>query len=76
MQKVLDFYNHALAMIPDEYRTVLAVVIVIVLVFSLIKFLRKNFVWIILFLLLLPAGYPAVRQIGTILWSWIQKIPK
>jgi len=76
MQKLLDIYNQGLALIPEQYRTVLAVIIIIVLVFSIIKFLRKNFIWIILFLLLLPAAYPAVKQIGSILWGWIQKIPK
>lgn len=76
MQKILDFYNQGLAMIPEKYRTILAVIVLIILVFSLIKFLRKNFIWIILFLLLLPAAYPAIKQISTIVWGWIQKIPK
>jgi len=76
MNKIIDIYNQGLALIPPQYRTILAVIVLIILVFSLIKFLRKNFIWIILFLLLLPAAYPAIKQIGAILWGWIQKIPK
>ena len=76
MQKVIDFYNQGLNMIPPQYRTILAVVVLIILVFSLIRFLKKNLIWLVVFILLLPAAYPAIKQISTIVWGWIQKIPK
>lgn len=76
MQKVIDFYNQGLNMIPSQYRTILAVVVLIILVFSLIRFLKKNLIWLVVFILLLPAAYPAIKQISTIVWGWIQKIPK
>jgi len=76
MQKILDLYNQGLNLIPAQYRTVLAIIILLILIFSIIKFLRKNFIWIILFLLLLPAAYPALKQVGSIVWGLIQKIPK
>jgi hypothetical protein len=76
MSKILDFYNQALNLIPPQYRTILAVIVLIILVFSLIRFLKKNLVWLVIFLLLLPAAYPAIKQVSAIVWGWIQKIPK
>ena len=76
MTQILDYYNKALELIPVAYRVPIAIIILIVLVFSLINFLRKNLIWIVLFILLLPAAWPALRQVGGSLWTLIQKIPK
>lgn len=76
MQTIIDYYNHALSLIPDVYRLPLSIIVIVILVFALIKFLRKNLIWIVIFLLLLPAAYPAVKQVGISLWDLIQKVPK
>ena len=76
MQTVINYYNQVLSLIPDAYRLPLSIIIVIILVFALIKFLRKNLIWIVLFLILLPAAYPAIRQIGISAWNLIQGAPK
>lgn len=76
MQNIIDFYNRGLNMIPPQYRTILAVIVLVILVISIIRFLKRNLVWLVIFILLLPAAYPAIKQIGSILWGWIQKIPK
>jgi len=76
MQTVINYYNQALQLIPEAYRLPLSIIVIVILVFALIKFLRKNLIWIVIFLLLLPAAYPAVKQVGISLWDLIQKIPK
>lgn len=76
MQTVIDYYNQALSLIPEAYRLPIAIIVLIVLVFSLIKFLKKNLVWIVIFIILLPAAYPAVRQVALSVWNLIQKAPK
>ena len=76
MQTIIDYYNQVLSLIPDAYRLPLSIIIIVILVLALVKFLRKNLIWIVLFLLLLPAAYPAIRQIGISVWGFIQKIPK
>jgi len=76
MQTIISYYNQALQLIPEAYRLPLSIIVIVILVFALIKFLRKNLIWIVIFLLLLPAAYPAVKQVGISLWDLIQKIPK
>ncbi len=73
MQSIFDYYNKILDLIPVEYRLPLAVLIIIFLFVSLLKFLKKNLVWFVAFLLLLPAAYPAGKQIWTIVGEWIKK---
>ncbi len=59
-----------------QYRVVIAVIVLIFLVYAIVNFFKKNWLWIIIFVLLLPAAYPALKQIGLALWQLIQKIPK
>lgn len=73
MQTVFDYYNKILNFIPIEYRLPLAVLILIFLFISLLKFLKKNLVWFVAFLILLPAAYPAGKQIWTIVGEWLKK---
>jgi hypothetical protein len=73
VQIIFDYYNKILDLIPAEYRLPLAILILIFLFFSLLKFLKKNLVWFVAFLLLLPAAYPAGKQIWNIVREWIKK---
>ncbi len=73
MEKILNYYNHFLNLIPVEYRLPLAVIIIAFLFISLLKFLRKHLIWFVVFLLLLPAAYPAGKQVWTIVEGWIKK---
>jgi hypothetical protein len=76
MDKILNLYNHGLELIPVTYRLPLAVLILVFLVFSLVSFFKKNLFWIVIFLILLPAAWPSLKQIGLSLVTLIQKIPK
>lgn len=76
MDKILEYYSKSLELIPATYRLPLAVLILVFLVFSLISFLKKHLLWIVIFLILLPAAWPSLKQIGLFLWQLVQKIPK
>ena len=61
--KIFDWYSKVFNFIPEKLRIILAIVIVAILVISIFKFLRKNFIWIIVIILLLPFTWPALKQI-------------
>lgn len=63
MDKILDLYNKGLELIPVAYRVPLAIIILIILVYSLINFLKKNLIWVVIFILLLPAAWPSIKQV-------------
>lgn len=76
VNKVLTYYESAMNAIPETVRFYLAVVILLILVISLIQFVKKNLFWIVIFIILAPAAWPALKQIGTAAYNLIQKIPK
>jgi len=76
MNQILNFYNRGLELIPVTYRLPLAVLILVFLIFALVNFFKKNIYWIVIFILLLPAAWPSLKQLGSTLWQLIQKIPK
>jgi len=76
MNQIFDYYTMLIDKIPIAWRYPIAVVIVIIIFFSLLKFIRKNLIWVVIFLLLLPAVYPALKTIWEGLTTLSQKIPK
>ena len=76
MNKVFDYYTALIDKIPIAWRYPVTIVVVVVILFSLLKFVRKNLVWFIIFLLLLPAVYPSLKTIWEGLTQLSQKIPK
>jgi len=73
MNYIFDYYNKFLNFVPVAYRLPLAVIILVFLFFALLKFLRKHLIWVVVFLLLLPAAYPAAKQVWSIVGAWIKK---
>jgi len=76
MSTIINYYNTLLELIPAAYRLPIAIIIIVFLVIALINFFKKNLIWIVLFIILLPAAWPAIRQIGVSIWELVQKIPK
>ncbi|PIT97150.1 hypothetical protein COT77_02995 [Candidatus Berkelbacteria bacterium CG10_big_fil_rev_8_21_14_0_10_41_12] len=76
IEKIMHYYDTAMNSIPENARFFLAVVIVIFLVVSLVQFLRKNLLWLVIFIILVPAAWPALKQIGLSIWHLFEKIPK
>jgi uncharacterized membrane protein YdbT with pleckstrin-like domain len=76
METIINYYNSILELIPAAYRLPISIIIIIFLVFALVNFFKKNLLWIILFILLLPAAWPAIKQIGFSIYELIQKVPK
>ena len=63
-QTIFGAYTSAFDAIPQNLRTVVAVIVVIILVGIFIGFVRKSLVWLLIFILLVPTAYPAIKQIG------------
>ncbi|MDH4358806.1 MAG: hypothetical protein OEV37_02580 [Candidatus Berkelbacteria bacterium] len=76
MQTIIELYNKGLETIPAVYRLPLAIIILVFLVIALVNFMRKNLLWVVVFILLLPAAWPALKQVGKTTLELIQKIPK
>lgn len=76
MNTVINYYNYILNLIPETYRLPIAVAILVFLFFALINFFKKNLIWIILFIILLPAAWPSIKQIYHYITGLVSQIPK
>lgn len=76
MNQIFDYYTALIDKIPVAWRYPIAIVIVVIVFFSLLKFVRKNLVWFVIFILLLPAVYPSLKTIWEGLTTLSQKMPK
>lgn len=76
MNAIINLYNQGLALIPATYRLPIAILILFFLIFALVNFLKKHLLWVVVFVVLLPAAWPSIKQIYEIASQWVTKIPK
>lgn len=76
MNTVINYYSYILNLIPETYRLPIAVIVLVFLFFALINFFKKNLIWIILFIILLPAAWPSIKQIYYYTADLVSQIPK
>ena len=76
MTQIIDYYDKAINVIPEPYRLPVSIIVLVFLIFALISFMKKNLVWMVIFILLLPASYPALKQVYFALHDLFGKIPK
>lgn len=63
MQTIQDLYTQFLGYFPNFLHPVISLVLVIFLVYSIFQVLKKNFIYLILLVVLLPAAIPIIKQI-------------
>jgi len=71
LQKVLNIYTSVFDAIPSQWRTVAAVGVILILLSFFLGFIKRSFVWIIIFIVLVPTAYPAFKQLGLSFYSYI-----
>ena len=71
LKNVLATYSTALEFLPENFRLLAAIFILVILVVLFLRFIQKSIAWMVLFFLLLPAGWPALREIALSFWDKI-----
>ena len=63
MKQVYDIYNQFLSIFPHGMQWVVSIVLAVLLVYAIFKILKKNFIFIIVLVILLPASVPILMNI-------------
>ncbi|MCC7356216.1 MAG: hypothetical protein IT410_01200 [Candidatus Doudnabacteria bacterium] len=63
MQQIQDFYVGFLNLFPGFLHPAISIGLAILLVVSVIQVLKRNFVYLILLVILLPASIPILKNI-------------
>lgn len=72
MEYLQDLYNQFLGFFPSFLHPVISIIVVIFLVYSIVQALKRNFIWLILLVILLPASIPILKNIVDVLINLIK----
>jgi hypothetical protein len=63
MTQIFELYNQFINIFPKVMQWAVSVFLAILLVYAIYKILKKNFIYIILLVVLLPASFPIFKNI-------------
>lgn len=63
MSELYSIYNQFLDVFPDNLHWIVSLVLAALLVVAIFKTLKRNFIWIILLIVLLPASIPILKEV-------------
>lgn len=72
MEKLNDFYDKLLSFVPEDYRIVVSVLLLVLILYLIYRFLKKQLIWLIIGLLLVPFVFPVARSIYLSAWEAVQ----
>jgi len=64
INSIFSYYDKLITTIPAGYAALLSLAILALLVWALYRFVKGNFIWIILIVVFIPATWPALKSIG------------
>ena len=72
MQFFIDSYNQILGYFPNFLHPFISVALAVFLVYSIFQVLKRNFVWLIVLIILLPASVPILKNLWEVLLGVIK----
>jgi hypothetical protein len=76
MQEIQNIYNSILAPFPLFLHPFISFGLAIFLIYSIVQVLKKNFIFLIALIILLPASIPIIKQVGMSLVSIVKFLLK
>lgn len=64
LEQIQNVYNSFLGNFPPEFHPYISIILGVVLFVSIVQVLRKQFIWLILLVILLPASVPILKGIA------------
>lgn len=69
---IVSLYEQFLGLFPSFLHPIIAILIVIFLVYSIVQVLRKNLIFLVLLVVLLPASVSVLKQVWDITYQLIK----
>lgn len=67
LTQIQDIYNKFLGYFPAEFHPYISLILGVVLFISIVQVLRKEFIWLIFLVVLLPASVPILKGIAEVI---------
>lgn len=72
MQYITDLYQQFLNFFPNWLHPFISIAVVIFLVYSIVQALKRNFIFLIVLVVLLPASIPILKNVVDVLVGFIK----
>lgn len=72
IDQITSLYNQFLSLFPPEFHFWVSLVLFLMLVFWLLSLIKKNIIWLILLIILLPVSIPLLKQIFSGILSFLR----
>ena len=72
MQQIQQLYSNFLNLFPPALHPIISIILVIAIVYSLIQVIKKDFIYLIVLIVLLPASVPILKNIGQTILDFIK----
>jgi len=67
LNSIFAYYDKTIMGISPGYSGLISFVILLLLLWSLWRFIKGNFIWIVLIIIFIPATWPALKSVGRVL---------
>lgn len=73
LETIFTSYDHLLADFSPKIQFLAALAILVLLIFSFVAIIKKgHWIFIVLFAIFFPGGWPAIKVLGNAVWSVIK----
>lgn len=72
MQQIQELYTQFLSIFPASLHPFISIALAIFLVYSIIQVIRKDFIYLIALIVLLPASIPIIKNVAEVLLQFIK----
>lgn len=72
MGDLQQIYNNFLVVFPEALRPYVSLAVGVFLVVAIVQVLRKEFIWLIVLIILLPASVPILKGVATTLLAFLK----
>lgn len=63
MSQIYDIYNQFMSIFPENLRWAVSLTLAILVIYSIFQVIKRNFIFIILLVILLPASLPILDNL-------------
>lgn len=72
MDSIFNVYDRFLAIFPPHFQGIISLFVFVLVIFAIYKIIKKDFIWIIALILLLPASISILSKIWNSLVEFLQ----
>ncbi len=71
---LFSFYDRFLSLFPQGVHSFISFAVGVLILYAIFQILKREFIWLIVLVVLLPASVPILKQLGSVLLSLLRYV--